>query len=58
MIYIESAKSGRSKCVKCGKAIEKFSLRLRLRVSGSGWGFIFCEGCVDNLFSDWKQAKD
>ena len=58
MIYIESARSGRSKCVKCGQPIEKFSLRLRLRVSGSGWGFNVCEKCVDEFVPKWQKAKD
>ena len=57
IVYIESAKSDRSKCVQCDKPIKKSDLRLRLKVTEQ-WGFNVCEKCVDEFVPKWQKAKD
>jgi len=53
MFIVERAKSDRSVCFRCGKAIEGNYPRLRIKITKK-WGFCFCYGCVEKMVGDWR----
>jgi hypothetical protein len=56
VIYIEMAKFGSSKCVKCGDSIKRFDMRMRLRFTWR-WGFMLCSKCVDEIVDEWRKTN-